>query len=89
MGLSNKNNIDEVYFDGEQGYGDYNQLYYDSRLVNNLVDGVLDKFDVKGWDEEDGGKGSVKIDYGKDKITLNITQYFEDSVVVNYKKYKI
>jgi hypothetical protein len=89
MGLSNKNNIDEVNFDGAQGYGDYSQLYYDSRLVNNLVDGVLDKFDVKDWDEEYGGNGSVKIDYGKDKITLNITEYLEDEVIVNYKKYKI
>jgi hypothetical protein len=88
MGLSNKNNIDEVNFDGAQGYGDYSQLYYDSRLVNNLVDGVLDKFDVKDWDEEDGGNGSVKIDYGKDKITLNITEYLEYEVIVNYKKYK-
>ena len=89
MGLSNKNNIDEVNFDGAQGYGDYSQLYYDSRLVNNLVDGVLDKFDVKDWDEEYGGNGSVKIDYGKDKITLNITEYLEYEVIVNYKKYKI
>jgi hypothetical protein len=88
MGLSNKNNIDEVNFDGAQGYGDYSQLYYDSRLVNNLVDGVLDKFDVKDWDEEYGGNGSVKIDYGKDKITLNITEYLEYEVIVNYKKYK-
>jgi hypothetical protein len=89
MGLSNKKNIDEVNFDGAQGYGDYDQLYESSRLVNNLVDGVLDKFDVKDWDEEDGGNGSVKIDYGKDKITLNITEYLEDEVIVNYKKYKI
>ena len=89
MGLSNKNNIVEVNFEGARGYGDYSQLYYDLRLVNNLVDGVLDKFDVKAWDEEDGGNGSVKINYGKDKITLNITLYFEDEVIVNYKKYKI
>lgn len=79
--------IDNVNFDGSQGYGDFDVKMGD-RLVWDLVHGTFDKFNLNGWDEEYGAKGVVTIDYPKNKITVVIDSYSPSEMSVTYKKYK-
>jgi hypothetical protein len=79
--------IDNVNFDGSQGYGDFD-IKMGDRLVWDLVHGTFDKFNLNGWDEEYGGKGVVTIDYPKNKITVVIDSYSPSEMSVTYKTYK-
>lgn len=79
--------IDNVNFDGSQGYGDFD-IKMGDRLVWDLVHGTFDKFNLNGWDEEYGAKGVVTIDYSKNKITVVIDSYIPSEMSVTYKTYK-